>query len=197
MLILYAKINYKQSKLVIRYAHYSLSSMKRKIKIGIICLTAITIVILGVFRQWSLPATQTFCKPDFAYVNLGECSCPKGTTRTIETPEGGEEAVLICKTISSCKGEAFYEKQAISLNYQIQKSGVSVSGCLADLPGGGCQEKTLNLSSGQEFYLASGKEQSVRISLGKIKNNKAYFLLSYGAAPPAPGPSYTCEFVKE
>ncbi len=192
MLILYA---------IIRYAHYSSSSMKRKIKIGIICLAAIIIAILGLFRQWSLPATQTFCKSDFAYVNLSECSCSKGTMRTIETPEGGEEAVLICRTISSCKGEAFYEQQAISLTYQVWKSGVSVSGCLADRPGGGCQEKTLNLSSGQEFYLASGKEQSVKISLEKIKDNKAYLLFSYGAAPPAcetvGGCDYNCEFIKE
>lgn len=175
--------------------------MKREIKIGIICLAAIIIAILGVFRQWSLPATQTFCKSDFVYVNLSECSCPKGTTRTIETPEGGEEAVLICKTISPCKGEAFYEKQVMSLKYQIQGNTITVSGCLADRPGGGCQEKTVNLSSGQEFYLASGKEQSVRISLEKIKNNKAYFLFSYGAAPPAcetvGGCDYNCEFVKE
>lgn len=41
--------------------------MKRKIKIGIICLAAIIIAILGVFRQWSLPATQTFCKGEDFY----------------------------------------------------------------------------------------------------------------------------------
>lgn len=192
--------------------------MKKKIKIGIICLAGIAFISLGVFLisrlssnqfrqslfltpQNNPAATQTFCKPNWTYVNLSECSCPSETVQTIEIPEGGEEAVLICKTISTCKGNSPYENQAISLNYQVQKGSVDVSGCLADQPGGGCQEKTLNLSSGQEFYLASGKEQSVKVSLEKIENNKAYFLFSYGVSPPAcetiNGCNYACKFIKE
>lgn len=143
----------------------------------------------------------SFCQPDRIYINLGECACPEGTTKTIETPQGGEEAVLICKTNKTCREDDFYARQAKSLTYKIQKSSVTVSGCLADHPGSPCQEKTLNLAPAQAFYLSSGKEQSVKVVLEKIENNKASFLFEYGAAPPAcetpGGCDYTCEFTKE
>lgn len=101
----------------------------------------------------------------------------------------------------TCKDDDFYAQQAMSLTYKVQDSFVTVSGCLAGNPGSPCQEKTLNLTPNKSFYLSSGKEQSVKVTLQKIENNKAYFLFEYGAAPPAcetlSGCDYTCEFVKE
>lgn len=148
--------------------------------------------------------TQALCQPDRAYVNIGRCHCPEGTERFIERPEGGEEAFLICrtnKTNTTCKDDDFYAQQAMSFKYKVQDSSVTVSGCLADHPGSGCQEKTLNLALAQQFYLASGKEQSVKVVLEKIENNKAHFAFSYGAAPPAckttDNCNYSCRFVKE
>lgn len=104
---------------------------------------------------------------------------------------------------SSCRADSFYEQQAMSLDYKIRADHVSVSGCISVSRGTPClKEKTLDLylDSGQ-FYLPSGKEQSVGVKLEKIENNKAYFLFSYGAAPPAcetvGSCNYSCEFMKE
>jgi len=148
--------------------------------------------------------SSSFCQQDRIYVDLSECSCPLGTTKTVEVPQGGEEAVLICKTNktqTTCQDDDFYAQQAMSFKYKVQDSSVVVSGCLADHSGSGCGEKTLNLAPAQGFYLASGKEQSVKVTLQKIENNKAYFLFEYGAAPPAcetlGGCDYACEFIKE
>ena len=118
--------------------------------------------------------------------------------QTIDIPQIPQITVSPTAVVSNlCKGENFYEEQALSLKYQIQSNFVSVSGCLSSHPGTPCQEKTLNLTPAQAFYLSSGKEQSVKVTLQKIENNRAYFLFSYSAAPPAPGPSYACEFIKE
>jgi len=144
--------------------------------------------------------SNSFCKPDQNYVDLQACSCPEGTTRTIGAPLNEKEAVLICKTKAiktTCKNDDFYAQQAMSFKYDVQEGFVTVSGCLAKSPGSVCQEKILNLSPAQGFYLASGKEQSVKVSLEKIENSNAYFIFEYNAAPPAPGGSYRCEFVKE
>ncbi len=174
---------------------------KKEIKIGMICLTGIILILSGFFfinkPQTSPSITQTFCKPDTIYVDLAACHCPEGTEKVIEAPEGVEETVSICKTIKPCQGESFYEKRALSLNYKVQRNSAMVSGdCLVSPRNTGCQN-TLNLAVGKEFNLLGGEEQTISVKLEKIENKKAHFLFSYDAAPPAPGPSYTCKFVKE
>ncbi len=147
--------------------------------------------------------TQALCQPDKVYEDIWTCHCPEGTDKSVYVPRFDEEGKpsLICRTISTCKGEAFYEKQAMSLDYKVYRNYVTVSGCISIVPGEPCQEKTIELSGLQGFYLPSGKEQSVYVRLEKIENNKAYFVFSYGAAPPAcetvGGCDYTCQFVKE
>lgn len=166
--------------------------------------------------------TQALCESDKIYVDLSQCRCPEGTEKFIETPEGGEEAVLICKTKISCSDELkynqptfwqafysyspacqgcfFYEEQALAYIYEIRPNYVLVSGCISNAPGAPCQEKTIELAVAREFYLPSGKEQSVSVRLEKIENQKAYFVFRYGAAPPAcetvGGCDYACQFTK-
>jgi len=139
--------------------------MKKKIKIGLVYLTGISLVALGFF-----------------FVN-------KLNGRTPET-------------IGFCKGDSFYEKQALSYDYEVHFNYVRVAGAISKGPGIPVLSKeALDLYIGRKFYLPSGKEQSISVKLEKIENKKAYFLFSYGAAPPAceavGGCDYSCEFVKE
>ena len=105
------------------------------------------------------------------------------------------------ETIGSCKGDSLYEKQALFYDYEVHFNYVRVAGAISKGPGVPISsEESLDLYIGRKFYLPSGKEQSVSVKLEKIRDNKAYFIFSYGAAPPAceavGGCDYSCEFIK-
>ena len=96
--------------------------MQKKIKIGLVCLTGISLAALGFFLVTKLNG------------------------RTSET-------------IGSCKGDSFYEKQALSYDYEVHFNYVRVAGAISKGPGiPVLSEEAIDLYVGRKFYLPSGKE---------------------------------------
>lgn len=142
--------------------------------------------------------TQAFCQSDKVYTDQWECRCQKETERFVWVPRGEEQVNLICRTISPCKGDSLYEKQALSYDYEVYSydNYVKVTGSISEASNQPAQEKTINLYAGRNLYLPT-KDGWATVELEKIENNIAYFLFTYMAISPdckASNQCYSCSF---
>lgn len=145
--------------------------------------------------------TQALCQSDKVHQDPWECHCPEGTKRFVWLPEGKEQANLICRTITSCKGDTSYEKQTSSFDYKVYgyDNYVRVTGNISEAPNKPSQEQTIKLYPAQQFYLPI-KEGWAAVRLERIINKTAHFLFTYMAPSPSCdnlSQCYTCSFTKE